>query len=182
MGCSAMVALYVLTGKQTREWAVLGSITTTEQIGQAIRAAHTEHRDPVNAVCDATNGSVIWTGKISDIQRRTETGIARCEAFIDGFGEFQGQQFRIAFQNEFLIAQTNDRVVATTSDLITVLDSETGAPITTEELRYGFRVAVLGIPCDPRWRSEIGIETVGPRYFGYDIEYVPVEDRVVSCE
>ena len=40
MGCSAMVALYVLTGKQTKEWAVLGSITKTEEIGQAIRAAH----------------------------------------------------------------------------------------------------------------------------------------------
>jgi DUF917 family protein len=182
MGCSAMVALYVLTGKQTKEWAVLGSITATEQIGQAIRAAHVEHRDPVNAVCEATSGSVIWTGKISDIQRRTETGFARGEAFIDGSGEFQGQQLRIAFQNEFLIAQTDDRVVATTPDLITVLDAETGAPITTEELRYGFRVAVLGIPCDPRWRSDIGIETVGPRYFGYDIEYVPIEERILRSE
>ncbi len=97
-------------------------------------------------------------------------------------GEFQGQRLRIAFQNEFLIAQTDTRVVATTPDLITVLDAETGEPITTEELRYGFRVAVIGIPCDPRWRSDIGIETVGPRYFGYDIEYMPVEERILRSE
>lgn len=180
MGCSALVALYVLTGKQTKEWAVLGSLSAVERIGQSIRSAHAEHRDPIKAVCDATGGSVIWTGKISDIQRRTETGFARGEAFIDGNGDYESRQLRIAFQNEFLIAQSDDEVIATTPDLITMLDAETGDPITTEELRYGFRVAVLGIPCDPRWRSEIGIETVGPRYFGYDIDYVPVEDRIAA--
>ena len=93
---------------------------------------------------------MLWTGKISDIQRRTETGFARGEAFIDGIGDYAGDQLRIAFQNEFLIAQTDTRVVATTPDLITILDAETGEPITTEDLRYGFRVAVIGIPCDPQ--------------------------------
>ncbi len=86
MGCSAMVALYMLTGRQTKDWAMLGSLTKTEEIGQAIRAAHVEHRNPVQAVCDVTGGEVLWTGKISDIQRRTETGFARGEAFIDGIG------------------------------------------------------------------------------------------------
>ena len=61
--------------------------------------------------------------------------------------------------------------------LITVLDVETGEPITTEALRYGFRVAVLGIPCDSRWRTPDGLRLVGPGYFGYSIEYVPVEQR-----
>jgi DUF917 family protein len=58
-----------------------------------------------------------------------------------------------------------------------MLDSEKGEPITTEGLRYGFRVVVLGIPCDAKWRSEAGLKLVGPRYFGYDIDYVPVEQR-----
>ncbi len=62
-------------------------------------------------------------------------------------------------------------------DLITVLDIETGEPITTEGLRYGFRVVVLGMPCTPKWRTSAGLELVGPRYFGYDIDFVPVEQR-----
>jgi DUF917 family protein len=57
-----------------------------------------------------------------------------------------------------------------------MLDAETGQPVTTEALRYGFRVALLGIPCDPRWRTPAGLSLVGPRYFGYDIEYKPVEE------
>ncbi|MCC6673944.1 MAG: DUF917 family protein, partial [Thermomicrobiales bacterium] len=39
------------------------------------------------------------------------------------------------------------------------------------------RVAVIGIPGDERWRSDAGLEIVGPAYFGYDIPYVPLEER-----
>ena len=28
-----------------------------------------------------------------------------------------------------------------------------------------------------KWRSEAGLALVGPRYFGYDVDYVPVEQR-----
>ena len=59
-----------------------------------------------------------------------------------------------------------------------MLDAETGVAITTEELRYGQRVAVLGIPCDPRWRTATGVACVGPRYFGYEVDYVPIEERL----
>ncbi len=48
----------------------------------------------------------------------------------------------VGFQNEFLVATTGDEVLATTPDLISMLDLETGEPITTEGLRYGHRVAV----------------------------------------
>ena len=63
-------------------------------------------------------------------------------------------------------------------DLIAVLDMETAEPITTEGLRYGFRVAVIAFPCAPQWRTEAGIALVGPRYFGYDVDYISVEERL----
>ena len=68
-------------------------------------------------------------------------------------------------------------MLASVPDLIAVLDSEDAKPITTEEIRYGFRVTVIGLPCDPRWRTEAGLQLVGPRYFGYEFDYVPVETR-----
>ena len=95
---------------------------------------------------------------------------------------YDGRSLRIAFQNEFLVAQTDDDVLATTPDLITVLDDETGEPITTEGLRYGFRVSVLSMAGDPRWRTPAGLKVVGPGYFGYDIPYVPIEERVRRCD
>ena len=177
MGCSAMIALYLMTGRQLKDFGVLGTMTTIQLIGQAHKAARREHRDPVQAICDVTGGRVIWSGKISDIQRRTETGFARGETLIDGQSGHQGT-LRVLFQNEFLLANVGDHVLATTPDLITMLDAETGVAITTEELRYGQRVAVLGIPCDPRWRTATGVACVGPRYFGYEVDYVPIEERL----
>jgi DUF917 family protein len=178
MGCSAMIAIYPMTGKQVRETCVLNTISLLERIGRTIREARQRHEDPVNAVRQATGGYLIWRGKVGDVERRTETGFARGEATITGVDQYDGGALRIAFQNEFLLARTADRVLATTPDLITVLDDETGEPITTEGLRYGFRVSVLSMPCDPRWRTAAGLAVVGPGYFGYDIPYLPIEERV----
>jgi uncharacterized protein len=177
MGCSAMIGLYPMSGAQVKEAAVARTISQIEMIGRTIREAHSKHIDPIEAVRGAVDGYVIWRGKLSDISRRTETGFARGEASIAGLGEFEGKTLRISFQNEFLIAQTDDDVLVCTPDLITILDAETGEPITTESLRYGFRVAVLAMPCDPRWRTPAGLKLVGPEYFGYQTEYVPVEQR-----
>ncbi len=44
-------------------------------------------------------------------------------------------------------------------------------------------IAVLGMPCDPRWRTPAGLELAGPGYFGYDVEYTPIEELAgaVAC-
>jgi DUF917 family protein len=178
MGCSAMIAIYPMTGKQVKETCVLNTISLIQRIGESIREARSQHVDPVVAVRQATGGYLIWRGKVGDVARRTETGFARGEATIAGVDEYDGQSLTIAFQNEFLIARAGERVLATTPDLITVLDDETGEPITTESLRYGFRVSVLAMPGDPRWRTPAGLAVVGPGYFGYDVSYVPIEVRV----
>lgn len=67
----------------------------------------------------------------------------------------------------------NGVVVTTVPDLICVLDSETLRPITTEMLTYGQRIRVLGMPAESVWHTSKGLETVGPRYFGYDFDYIP---------
>ena len=178
MGCTAMLAVFPMTGKQVKETCVLNTISLLERIGKTIREARESHTDAVEAVRAATGGYVIWRGKVGDIARRTETGFARGEATIAGIDRYDGRSLRIAFQNEFLIAQTDDEVLVTTPDLITVLDDETGEPITTEALRYGFRVSVLAIPGDPRWQTPEGLAVVGPEYFGYDVPYVPIAERL----
>jgi DUF917 family protein len=41
-------------------------------------------------------------------------------------------------------------------------------------------VSVIGIPCDPKWRTPEGIALAGPRHFGYDVDFVPVEQRYTA--
>jgi hypothetical protein len=98
-------------------------------------------------------------------------------ATLAGIDAYGGQTLVVRFQNEHLVAELDAEIVVTVPDLIVVLSDETALPITTEGLRYGFRVVVLGIPCDPKWRTAAGLALAGPRYFGYETDYVPVEER-----
>ena len=54
---------------------------------------------------------------------------------------------------------------------IIVIDSERGEPITTEEVKYGIRVAVVAMAADPQLKTETALKVVGPRAFGYDFDY-----------
>lgn len=176
-GCSAMIALYPMTGSQLKEAMVAGTLSLAEELGRLVREARAAHADPIDAVLGRLHGYRLFSGKIADVARRTEAGFAKGEATIEGAGDDMGSVLVLRFQNEHLVAIRNGEIACTVPDLIVVLDAESGEPITTEELRYGYRVWVLAAPCDARWRTEAGLELVGPRYFGYEVDYVPVEER-----
>ena len=177
MGCSAMIALYAMTGAQLKEMTIPRTLQLAEDIGGAAREAKEAHGDVVAAICNLLGGFRLFDGKIVDIARRTDAGFAKAEARIEGTGANAGSVLSLDVQNEHLLATIDGEVAASVPDLIVMLDSESGDPITTEEIRYGFRVTILAAPCDPRWRTGDGLELVGPRYFGYDIDYVPIEER-----
>src|SRR3954467_1082693 len=177
MGCSTMVSLYAMDGSQAKESMAPGTLSRCIEIGRAIQRARAAHAEPVTAVLSGLGGTLLATGKVTDVARRTATGFARGEATIEGNDDYRGRQMTLEFQNEHLIATVDGQPVATTPDLIVLLDRDTGEPITTEALRYGHRVAVLAAPCDQRWHSTAGLELVGPRYFGYDIDPVRIQGR-----
>ena len=176
MGCSSMIALYALTGAQVGEAMIAGTLQLAQTLGEAIESARREHEDPIDVVVSTLRGFRLFEGKVVDVKRRTQAGFARGDCRLEGTGSDRGATLKIEFQNEHLIATRDGDVLATTPDLIIVLDAESGLPVTTEEIRYGFRVMVVGAPCDARWRSPEGLEVVGPRYFGYDLDYRPVEE------
>jgi DUF917 family protein len=172
MGCSAIISNYAMTGAQARESLVGGTLSLCRRLGRRIEAVRAAHGDPVAAVADELGGRLLHTGKVTDVARRTTTGFARGDATVAG----PDGVLELRFQNEHLVAVRDGEVLVSTPDLIIVLDSETGEPVTTEALRFGHRVSVLGAPADPRWHSREAIELVGPRYFGYDHDPVRVWD------
>jgi DUF917 family protein len=170
---------YAMSGEQLRTSAVLGSISHVERIGRAIREARGGDA-AIDAVVRLTRGVILFRGKIADLDRQTRRGWSLGQATLEGTGPDRGARMTVSFQNENLVASRGGAVVATVPDLITILDQESGEAITTEHLRYGLRVIVIGMPCDPKWRSAAGVALGGPRHFGYDIDYQPVE-RLAPC-
>jgi DUF917 family protein len=172
MGCSAIISLCPMEGALAKESLSSATLSRCIEIGRAIERARAANQDPVAAVIAAMRGALLVTAKVTDVARRTTTGFARGEATLEGTGDWRGRRMTLEFQNEHLIATLDGTAVATTPDLIIVLDRDTAEPITTEGLRFGQRVAVIGAPCDERWHTPQGIELVGPRYFGYDLDPV----------
>ena len=65
-----------------------------------------------------------------------------------------------------------------TPDLICLVDSLSGDGIGTDVLRYGQRIAVLALPGPEIFRTKAGLEAVGPRAFGFDLDYHCIFDEV----
>ncbi|GAA4629123.1 DUF917 domain-containing protein [Actinoallomurus vinaceus] len=171
-GASALMADYVLTGEEARGSVIEGTVSAALAIGAAVLNS----AEPLNALREALDATVLINGKVIDVERRTGGGFVRGSLIIEGTGDDRGRLLRVEIQNENLIALEDGRLRASVPDLITVVDAQTADAISTESLRYGQRVAVLSWPCDPIWRTERGLATAGPRVFGYDIDYTPVEE------
>jgi DUF917 family protein len=119
---------------------------------------------------------VLFAGKVADVERRTVDGFARGSA---RFVSFDGSStLRTAFQNETLVAEVDGEVRCIVPDLICVLEAESGEPITTETLRYGQRVVVVGISTPEMMRTPEALAVFGPACFGLAEGFRPVEDSV----
>jgi DUF917 family protein len=160
------------TGKEVKACAILGTTSKAIRLGQLVHAARRAHRDPIAAVLEAEGGVRLFAGKIQDVSRRTTEGFLRGTATIEGLDEFRGHTWSLAFQNEFAVGWLDGTPRVMTPDLICVLDTVSGEAIGTETLRYGQRVTVIALPAPPVLLTPKGLEHVGPRAFGYDLEFV----------
>ena len=172
-GGMASSADYTLTAVEAREATVRNSVSLGIRIGEAVSSAH---GSPVDALIAEVGGYRLITGKIVDVERRTTSGFVRGSVVIEGLAAEADRLLRLELQNENLVALERGRVLASVPDLITVVDSETAEAIGTERISYGQRVTVIAFACDPVWRTAKGVALTGPRAFGYDFDYTPVEE------
>jgi len=173
MGGSALLAFYSMDGATAKKAVVRGTLSLCARLGETLRETKAAHGEPVEAIKTLLGAREIFHGRVRDIERRTVGGFARGTAQFEGVDEWKGHSFSLQFQNEFLIAHRDGEVLVTTPDLISVLDAESGNPVTADSLRYGLRLKALAFPSNPQWRTPEGIALVGPRYFGYDVDYRP---------
>lgn len=173
MGGSAALAMPTMSGAQVKASLIRGTLSLTKQLGHALLDARRHNRDAAEVVAALGNGRVLFRGKIADVRRETVQGFARGRLVLVGFGAGQ-QQMEIVFQNENLVAWHNGEIVCTVPDLISILNLDDGEPIGTEMLRYGLRVAVIGMPAPRELKTAAALKVVGPAAFGYDVPFTPL--------
>lgn len=181
-GGSVTVSLYPMDGKTLKQFAVKNIVTRSYELGTCIRTLKDAKGGAKETFLKESGGYYIFKGKIADVEREVRGAFNFGRVVLQGIHEYKGQEGYVEFQNENLIAVINGKVKATVPDLITLIDSETYQPITTDNLKYGKRVIVCGLPCDPMWRTKEGLELVSPSYFGLDMEYRPIEEYMKEDE
>jgi uncharacterized protein len=170
MGASSGSAFPVMTGEECRYAAVPDSMTLALHIGEAVLAARAAHEDPAAAAAEVSGGRVLAEGKVVDVNRQTTGGFARGSvSLLTADGDIV-----VDFQNELLVARAGSEVLACVPDLISILERETGSAISTEHLRYGQRVSLLGIPAPAVLRTEAALAIVGPAAFGFTEDPAPI--------
>ena len=178
-GGSVSVCLYAVEGHVLKKYAVKNIITRSEMLGRAIRnLKNSNDETPEEAFFKTTEGFKLFKGKIVDVLRETRGAFNFGKVVLEGIGEYKGHDAYVEFQNENLLACVDNEIVATVPDLICLVNIETFVPVTTDALKYGKRVFIVGLKCFEMWRTTKGLELVGPRYFGCDTDYIPIEERV----
>lgn len=180
MGLSVMLSAYPLLGKQVKDFAVHGTLSLALGIGTAIREGRATG-DPVEELISYlkttpyyNHAKILFDGKVTDLRRETTRGFAIGHCLMDSLDK-SGSRMEIMFQNEHLIARENGVIKAIVPDLICMVDRETAEPIPVEHLRYGQRLKIIGTSAAPIMRSGEALKIFGPRQFGLDEDFVPIE-------
>ncbi|WP_235720692.1 DUF917 domain-containing protein, partial [Liquorilactobacillus vini] len=150
MGASAFMTSTPLTGEYLKRDGVKYSLSFCERIGRLINNVNNFESlsKALEELLNITHGYKLLRAKVIDIQHNTKDGFNYGIVKLNGLEEDSDHTGIVEFQNENLVFKFDNRISATVPDLISFVDAETLNPITNEELRYGKRVLVLGLPCD----------------------------------
>jgi DUF917 family protein len=171
MGSHCAMSSFLMNGREAQQAVIPGSISRACAIGVAILDARKQGISPVEAVIDCCYGVLLTQGVICDINQSIREG------FLEGTVQIQTKKgiVELVYQNEYLLARSGAQILATTPDILTILESESGTPITSESLKYGLRVDLIALPAPEIWKTPAGLELVGPQFFGFNVPYSPVQ-------
>ncbi|MCJ1468849.1 hypothetical protein MMC07_007479 [Pseudocyphellaria aurata] len=188
LGNAAAVATKPLSGAVVKQYAIQNTLSQAWYLGRAFCQAGKKKTDVVEEIFKICPGRLLYTGKIIDVTRDVSRGytVGRCRISSLSADEKnkssslgtdeEHRDLVIPFQNEYLYAAYVDQddhteeVICTVPDLISILGAH-GVALGSQELRYGLKVKVIGIPAHPLWTTERGLRVGGPKGLGLDMEW-----------
>ena len=178
-GGSATITMTPMSGKQLQRGVIPGNLSEAILFGKTVREARQVGKDPIAALLDASNGYKLFQGIVTKSDERGDRGFNWVDVEIEGINEYAGHTYKVFVKNENIVAWLDDEVDVISPDYIYNLNPETGESTTGGGGVGGYpldvEVVMVGVPAPEQWRNEKGIELIGPRHFGFDFEYTPIE-------
>ena len=173
-------AATVMAGKDLERGVISGSLSEAILFGRTVREAREQGRDPIEALVEAAKGYKLFQGVVTASADRGEGGFSWSDVEIRGTNEFTGHTYKVYVKNENIVSWLDGVPDAMSPDNIANLDPKTGDSINPPTLGayvVDQEVVLVGWPNAPKqWRTPKGIEAFGPRHFGFDFDYVPIEE------
>jgi len=177
MKASCAHAGFLMSGKDLKRVAVPGGITRALAVGRAIRAAKARGADPVAAAAEALGGWVLFRGRVAKKEWESREGYMYGTTTVEGEGADARHTLRVWFKNENHVTWRDGTPWVLSPDLIMTIGAD-GTPYTNTLLPEGARIGVVGAVADPRLRTPAALDLLGPRHYGYDLAYTPIEELI----
>jgi DUF917 family protein len=172
-------AFAALPASRVREIYVAETMSECLELGRAIREARERGEDPVAAAVASLDGWLLFRGAVSE-REWANTGYMEGIHELAGSGEFEGHSLRVWFRNENHVSWLDGEPWVMSPDLIEFCDPETAEPLVNTYLELGQEIAVVGRRRRDQFDSPEGLETLGPRHFGFDLDFRGVETIAVA--
>jgi len=178
---STTMAATPLSAKEMKDILVPGTLTQSLAIGRALREARQKGEDPVDAALAVTNGWRLFEGVVSAKEWEDRDGYMFGTTHIQGTGAYAGQTLDVWFKNENHVSWLNGQPWVCSPDILSLVYKDTGIGTTNTLIKEGDEVVAVGMKGLEGFRTEFGLnEASGPRYFGFDIDYVPIETLMAA--
>jgi DUF917 family protein len=166
---------YLMSGKEAKEIVIPETVSECLEVGKFIRESRESGENVLDLLVKKVNGWLLFKGTVSTKETEDKDGYYWGTYTLNGLNDFSGQTFKMWFKNENHISWKNDKPFVTSPDLLIVVDMNTGEPITNTNLKITDRVGVIGIKAREIFRTDKGLDGLGPKHFGFDWSYKPIE-------
>ncbi|MEW6624783.1 MAG: DUF917 domain-containing protein [Bacillota bacterium] len=168
-------------GKDLKKSVIPNALSYAREVGKAQRTALDKGKNPINEIIAAGDGFHLFDGKVKkDTEWKIEGGFTYGTIEIEGVEKYRGHSMRIWFKNENIICWLDEEVFVTAPDLICVVETANGYPVTNPYCKKDMNVSVLGFKAPEIWRTEKGLSILNPRFFGFDVDYMPIEKKFLE--
>lgn len=166
---------FLMKGKDMKEVLIAGTLTESLNIGKKIREARESGRNPVLAIVDEIGGWLLFKGTVIEKEWEDREGYYWGTHKLRGMDEFEGREFKYFFKNENHVSWLDGKPYVTSPDIFSAVDVETGEPKINPGIKEGDKLAIIGMKAREQFRTVKGLEILGPKHFGFDIDYTPIE-------
>jgi len=169
---------FPLRGSDFHDAIIPGTLTKSYNVGKIIRECRETGDDPAEKIVERVGGWILFRGVVTGRQWENRVGYMWGETEITGTGIKPGKKLRVWFKNENHVTWLDDKPWITSPDIIEIIDAKTGEPITNTDIKKGDKVTVIGMKSEPIFRSPEGLKVLGPKHFGFELDYKPIEKIV----